>query len=97
MKVLSKPVYVTYTGYLKYDLIEVGSFTRNTKTPRVSDLLDRPEIVLDIVWILIPQNLKNLKIYTSKPEIYTSNHVYLYFKIPYLYFNFIFLYFKSWS
>ena len=39
MKVLSKPVYVTYTGYLKYDLIEVGSFTRNTKTPRVSDLL----------------------------------------------------------
>ena len=55
----------------------------------------RPEIVLDIVWILIPQNLKNLKIYTSKPEIYTSNHVYLYFKIPYLYFNFIFLYFKS--
>ena len=36
---LSKPVYVMYTGYLKYDLIEVGSFTRNTKTPRVSDLL----------------------------------------------------------
>ena len=29
MKVLSKPVYVTYTDYLKYDLIEVGSFTRN--------------------------------------------------------------------
>ena len=40
MKVLSKPVYVTYTGYLKYDLIEVGSFTRNTKTPGSATYLE---------------------------------------------------------
>ena len=59
-------------------------------------LTPRPEILLDIEWNFIFQNLKNLNIHTSNRDIYTSNHVYLYFKIPYLYFNFIFLYFKSW-
>ena len=30
----------------------------------------RPELVLNIVWILILQNLKNLKLFTSKSEFF---------------------------
>ena len=40
MKVLSNPVYVSYTGYFKDDSIKVGSSTRNIGTPRVNDLLE---------------------------------------------------------